>query len=85
MFLIRSLTRFMSVAADHVMGIVPFLRHILFPPANVDSLEVLPPTKPVRALPLAMLASQIIFSSSRLASTFMGQLACAPLSALSLR
>ncbi|KAF8553415.1 Metallo-hydrolase/oxidoreductase [Imleria badia] len=34
--------------ADHVMGIVPFLRHILFPPVIVDGLETLPPAKPVR-------------------------------------
>ncbi|KAG6376052.1 beta-lactamase-like protein [Boletus reticuloceps] len=32
--------------ADHVMGIVPFLRHILFPPTIVDGSEVHPPAKP---------------------------------------
>ncbi|KAG8217423.1 beta-lactamase-like protein [Butyriboletus roseoflavus] len=36
----------MSLAADHVMGIVPFLRHILFPPAIVDGTEALPRPKP---------------------------------------
>lgn len=78
----------MSVAADHVMGIVPFLRHILFPPATgVDaSGSEVTPTKPVCALPLARLVClRVYFSSSHLASTFMGQLAYAPLSVLSLR
>ncbi|KAF8448066.1 beta-lactamase-like protein [Boletus edulis BED1] len=31
---------------DHVMGIVPFLRHILFPPAIVNGSEAHPPVKP---------------------------------------
>ena len=30
------------------MGIVPFLRHILFPPTIVDGSEALPSAKPVR-------------------------------------
>lgn len=32
------------------MGIIPFLRHILFAPAIVGGSEALPPTKPVCAL-----------------------------------
>ena len=71
------------------MGIVPFLRHILFPPGIVNGSETLPPAKPV-CLPYstfdkARVSHMFFFSSSRLASKFMAQLAYALLSALSLR
>lgn len=69
------------------MGIVPFLRHVLSPPAIVGGSEALPSTKPVCALFTfeESSVSQVYYLlSSHLTSKFMAQLACAPLSALSL-
>ena len=83
-----SLTLLTSVAADHVMGIVPFLRHILFPPAIVDGSETVRPTKPVCGVPTSRLDLKYIalfFQSSLLVLRSTAQLAYAPLSARSLR